>query len=120
MSCSPVPLLCIGLSVYVSAVTPCPPIPLPDLDLNGLEVDAGVHGVQMAVQGMEGGPLGGLWVPAIHHNAIDVGGTPTWTGQPVACRQELQHLLIALSCVCVCVRSRAKEREIEREKEGEE
>lgn len=45
MSCSPVPLLCIGLSVYVSAVTPWPPIPPPDLDLNGLEVDAGVHGV---------------------------------------------------------------------------
>lgn len=42
------------------------------LHFDGLEVNAGVDGVQLAVQGVEGRPLGGFGRPAVHHDAVDV------------------------------------------------
>lgn len=67
------------------------------LDLDGLEVNAGVDGVQLAVQGVERGSLGGLGSPAVHHDAVDVLRAAGGTGQPKARRQQLQHLLVAFS-----------------------
>lgn len=67
------------------------------LDLDGLEVNAGVDGVQLAVQGVERGSLGGLGGPAVHHDAVDVLRAAGGTGQPKARRQQLQHLLVVFS-----------------------
>ena len=66
------------------------------LHFDGLEVDAGVDGVQLAVQGVEGGPLEGLGGPAVQHDAVDVLGAPRGTGQAEARRQQLENLLVAL------------------------
>lgn len=74
------------------------PLLLASLHLDGLEVDAGVDGVQLAVQGVEGGSLGGLGGPAAHHHAVDVLRAAGRTRQPEPGRQQLQHLLVAFSC----------------------
>lgn len=83
------------------------------LHLDGLEVDAGVDGVQLAVQGVEGGPLGGLGRPAAHHHAVDVLGAAGGTRQPEPGRQQVQNLLVVLSCrqegsVSACCSSRRR------------
>lgn len=54
------------------------------LDFDGLEVNAGIDGVQLTVQGVEGRPLGGLGRPAVHHDAVDVLRAAGRTGQPKA------------------------------------
>lgn len=67
------------------------------LHLYSLEIDAGVDGVQLAVQGVKGGSLGGLSSPAAHHHPVDVLRAACWTREPKPRRQEIQHLLVALS-----------------------
>jgi len=67
------------------------------LHLDGLEVYAGVDGVQLAVQAVEGGPLGRLRGPAVQHDAVDVGRTAGRTRQPEPRPQQLQDLLVALT-----------------------
>lgn len=73
-------------------------LPPARLHLYGLEVNAGVDGVQLAVQGVEGRPLGGLGGPAAHHHPVDVLRAAGRTGQPEPGRQQVQNLLVALSC----------------------
>lgn len=68
------------------------------LHLYGLEVNAGIDGVQLAVQGVKGGSLGGLGGPAAHHHAVDVLRAARGTRQPEPGRQQVQHLLVAFSC----------------------
>lgn len=60
----------------------CPPTPEGLLDFDGLEVNAGVDGVQLTVQGVEGRPFGGFGCPAVHHDAVDVLRAAGWTWQP--------------------------------------
>lgn len=52
------------------------------LNLYSLEIYPGIYSIQLAVQGMKGGSLGGLSGPAVHHNPVNVLGTAGWTGQP--------------------------------------
>lgn len=74
------------------------PLLLASLHLDGLKVNAGVDGVQLAVQGMKGGSLGGLGGPAAHHHAVDVLRAAGRTRQPEPGRKQLQYLLVAFSC----------------------
>lgn len=67
------------------------------LDLDGLEIYPGVYRVQLAVQGVKGGSLGGLGGPAVHHDAVNILRAARWTGQPEPRRQQIQHFLVALS-----------------------
>lgn len=52
------------------------------LHLYSLEIYPGIYGIQLAVQGVEGRSLGGLSGPAVHHDAINILWTASWTGQP--------------------------------------
>lgn len=52
------------------------------LHLYSLEVYPGVYGVQLAVQGVERGSLGGLCAPAVHHYSVNIRRTAAGTGQP--------------------------------------
>lgn len=65
-------LLVVPVSVQVSLF----------LDLDGLEIYPGVYRVQLAVQGVKGGSLGGLGGPAVHHDAVNILRAARWTGQP--------------------------------------
>lgn len=56
------------------------------LHLYGLKIYLGIYGIQLAVQGVERGSLGGLDGPAVHHDAVNVRRTAGWTGQPEARR----------------------------------
>lgn len=51
------------------------------LYLYGLEIYPGIYSVQLAVQGVEGGSLGGLGGPAVHHDAVNIRRTAGRTGQ---------------------------------------
>lgn len=53
------------------------------LHLDGLVVDPRVDIVQLAVQGVKGGPFGALWSPTLQHHAVDIGRTALRTWQPV-------------------------------------
>lgn len=66
-------------------------------NLYSLEVYPGVYWIQLAVQGVEGGSLGGLGGPAVHHDAVNVLRTAGWTGQPKPRRQQIQHFFVAFS-----------------------
>lgn len=70
---------------------------LPFLYLYSLEIYPGIYCIQLAVQGVEGGSLGGLGSPAIHHDAINILRTACWAGQPKPRRQQVQHFLVTFS-----------------------
>ena len=67
------------------------------LNLYSLEIYPGIYRIQLAVQGVKGGSLGGLSGPAVHHDAVNILRTAGWTGQPKPRRQQVQYFLVAFS-----------------------
>lgn len=67
------------------------------LNLYRLEIYPGIYRIQLAVQGVKGGSLGGLSGPAVHHDAVNILRTAGWTGQPKPRRQQVQYFLVAFS-----------------------